>query len=1588
MIPLSFAQQRLWFIAQLEGPSSVYNFFVALRLEGELDTGALEAALGDVIARHEVLRTVFPAEGGEPCQLVLEMAEVGWGLSVTTVAGDEDLAQAIDQATGEPFDLTAQVPVRFRLLAAGPGVHVLVLVIHHIATDGWSTGVLARDISTAYAARLEGRAPGWPGLPVQYADYAIWQRELLGDEDDPESLLATQVAWWRQALAGAPPELALPADRPRPPVPGHRGHEVRLEVPADVHARLAGLAREQGVTMFMIVQAALAVLLSRLGAGEDIPVGTAVAGRSDEALDDLVGFFVNTLVLRTDLSGDPEFTAVLGRVREYWLGALDHQDVPFERLVEALAPERSLARHPLFQVNLTVQNNAPAVLDLPGLRAAGMPARTGTARFDLQVSLGEARDGRGLPAGLGGTVIVAADLFDEESAGVISGRFARVLAAVAASPATPLRQVQVLGADERAQVLAGWNDTACRVPAGTLPELFEAQAARTPDAVAVACDGVMVTYAELDAAAGRVARVLAARGVGPESVVAVVMDRSAELVTALLGVLKAGAAYLPVDPGYPAQRIAFMLDDARPGCVLADDVHAAGLRQTCTVPVLAAGDLALAAELAGLPGGDPGRAERAVALPSHPAYVIYTSGSTGVPKGVVVTHAGIVNLLGWMQAEYQLTPQDRVLQKTPVSFDVSAAEFFWPLLQGAGVVLARPGGHQDPVYLSQVISAAGITTVQFVPSMLEAFTSSADPQACGSLQRVLCAGEALPGPLAGRFARRFTAGLHNLYGPTEASVYAAAGACGAGPDDPPIGRPVGNGRLFVLDRWLCPVPAGAAGELYIAGAGLARGYLGRGGLTGERFVACPFGGGGERMYRTGDLAKWTPDGVLVFCGRIDDQVKVRGFRIEPGEIEAVLAACPGVAQAAVVAREDVPGDKRLAAYLVPAGAGGDGDGTLAARVREYAAGRLPEYMVPSAVVVLDALPLTPSGKLDRAALPAPDYAGAGAGRGPQSVAEEILCGAFADVLGLDSVGPEDNFFTLGGHSLLAIRLVERLREQGLRVAVRALFEAPTPAGLAAAAAPAGVAVPPNLIPAGAAEITPAMLTLIQLDQEQISAVVAGVAGGAANVADIYPLAPLQEGMLFHHLLAGDGTADVYLQSAVLGFESRDRLAEFTAVLGKVIARHDILRTSLAWQGLPEPVQVVWRDAPLPVTEVSLADGQDPETELLAAAGSRMDLGRAPLLRVHAAAEPGTGRWLALIQHHHLIMDHTGLDVVTGEIAELLAGREDRLPAPLPFRDFVAQARLGVSRAEHEEYFAGLLGDVSEPTAPFGLLDTRQDGSDAAEARLAVQTELAVLVRERARLAGVSPATLFQLAFPRVLAVLAGRDDVVFGTVLFGRMHAAPGADRVLGLFMNTLPVRVDTGTGDVTGAVTAMRSQLAGLLAHEHAPRAVAQQASGLPGQVPLFTALFNYRHSQPRPQHDDSRPPGAGIEQISGRERTNYPLSVAVDDTGTGFALTAKVVAPGDPALVCALLHTALGGLAAALERAPATPLRQVQVLGADERAQVLQGWNDTACPVPAQLVPELFEAAVARMPDAVAVTAGDASVTYAELDARARQG
>ncbi|WP_051753439.1 non-ribosomal peptide synthetase, partial [Streptosporangium amethystogenes] len=1533
-VPLSFAQRRLWIIDRLEGPGTTYNIPVVLRLSGEVDREALGMAFRDVIGRHEVLRTVFPTADGEPYQRILDLDELDWELTVAQVASAE-LDRAVAEAEGHTFELSSEVPIRAWLFETGPDRHVLVLTVHHIASDGWSMGPLAADLSVAYAARCEGRVPGWEPLRVQYADYALWQREVLGDGVDAGSVMAGQVAFWRGVLAGAPEELELPFDRLRPVVASHRGHAVAVEVPAGVHARLVEVARAEGVTMFMVVQSALAVLLSRLGAGGDVPIGVAVAGRTDEALDDLVGFFVNSLVMRTDVSGNPTFQEVLGRVRGSGLAAFAHQDVPFEKLVEELAPARSLSRHPLFQVMLTLQNNAEAVLDLPGARVDGVSVGT-AAKFDVELSIGEVVDDEGVPMGLRGSVIASADLFEMESVERLAERFVRVLDQVSGDPRSRLSEVDVLGGDERGRMLVEWNNPALEAEPATVAELFEARVAVAPDAVAVVADGVGVSYAELEARANGLARLLAGAGVGPESVVGVCLERGVDLVVALLGVLKAGGAYLPIDPAYPVERVAFLVEDAAPVVVVTSGALSGVLpRGTAWVAV---DDPETAGVLASLEGGALSGDERRAVSPEHPAYVIYTSGSTGRPKGVVVTHGNVVGLLAQTAGLFEFGAREVWSWFHSFAFDFSVWELWGALLSGGRVVVVPLEVSRSPEEFLALLERERVTVLSQTPSAFYQLMAAEERVgAVSGLRTVVFGGEALdPGRLAGWWVRRGGGRprLVNMYGITETTVHVTfceldtrAGASGS-----VIGRGIPGFGVFVLDRFLQPVPVGVAGELYVAGGQLARGYLGRPGLTAERFVACPFGDPGERMYRSGDRARWTADGQLVFTGRTDDQVKVRGFRIEPGEVQAALMAHPRVAQAAVIAREDVAGDVRLVAYVVAL----DGADGLAGAVREFAVVRLPGHMVPAAVVVVDALPLTVNGKLDRKALPAPDYGSlGGGGRRPSNAREEILCGAFAEVLGVDDVGVDDDFFVLGGHSLLAIRLVEVLRTRGVSVSVRVLFDSPTVASLALSAGAERVRVPENLIAAGTTAITPEMLPLVDLTAAEVERIVASVEGGAANVVDVYPLAPLQEGLLFHHLLA-EGGEDAYVLPSVLEFDSRARLDAFTEVLQRVVDRHDIFRTSFVWEGLREPVQVVWRRGLVPVEEVSLDPrSADPVAELIAASGLSMDLGRAPLVNVHVAGLP-EGRWLGLVRVHHLVQDHTALEVVLAEVEAFLAGRGDELPEPLPYRDFVAQALGGTEQAEHERHFARLLGDVDEPTVPFGLLQSRGDGADVVRAVQRLSPELEGRLREIARRLGTSAATVMHVAWARVLAAVSGREDVVFGTVLFGRMNAGAGADRVPGPFMNTLPVRARTGGLGVLAAVSAMRGQLAELLEHEHAPLSVAQQASGVPGDTPLFTSFLNYRHNTGQGMDWAIE----GIRLLLSRERTNYPLVALVDDNGDSFSVAVHAVEPIESQAVVVLMRTAVENLVAALETAldggPELPLSAVEVLEEAERHRV----------------------------------------------------
>jgi amino acid adenylation domain-containing protein/non-ribosomal peptide synthase protein (TIGR01720 family) len=1387
VLPLSFAQARMWFLNHIDEGGALYNMPLALRLSGTLDVAALRAALADAAGRHESLRTMFPDAGGVPRQRVLDPVAGCPELAVSQVHEGE-LDAAVTEAAGAGFDLAAEVPWRAHLFTVSEDEHVLVLVVHHIAGDGWSLGVLAADISAAYAERLGGQAPGWAPLPVQYADYAIWQREWLGDPADPGSVMAAQLEYWREALAGAPAELALPADRPRPMVPSYRGGRVPFATSGDVHAGIAAAARASRATVSMVVQAAVAVLLARLGAGTDIPVGMAVAGRGDQALDELVGFFVNTLVLRADVAGDPSLAEVIGRVREADLAAFGHQDLPFEQLVEALAPERSLARNPLFQVMVVFQNAPRQDWQLPGLRVTRTRTGTDAARFDLTFSMRERWGTGGVPAGIEGSVDYAADLFDAGTAEQIAGRLVRVLEQVAADPGLRVSQVAVLGEAERAQLLADWDGgTAREVSAATLPELFQAQVAATPDAVAVVRGEQRLTYSELDTASNRLARLLISRGAGPERLVALVLERSVELVLAELAVLKAGAAYLPVDPRYPAARVEFMLADAGPICLVTMSGLIDLVPEGLPMPLVVLDDHGTATELVGYRGAAVTDADRAgPLLVQHPAYVIYTSGSTGSPKEVVVTHAGVAGLAASQVEFFGVGPGSAVLQFASPGFDSSFAEMTMALLHGAELVSAVEELTTET--LGGLLAEHDVTHAALPPALVGALPDGCIPTG----MTLVLAGEACPGELVARWSpgRR----LFNGYGPTEATVcVSVAGPLAAeGPGwVPPIGRPGGTTRVFVLDGWLAPVPAGVAGELYAAGPGLARGYAERPGLTGERFVACPFGSG-ERMYRTGDLAKWTPDGQLVFAGRADDQAQVRGFRVEPGEVATVLAGHPDVGQAVVVAREDRPGERRLVGYVVPApdamvAADGDGRGQAEGaapdprELRAHVAERLPDFMVPSAVVILNELPLTPSGKVDQAALPAPVAEAAG-GRGPRTSVEETLCRLYAEVLVIPEAGPEDSFFDLGGDSISSLRLVASARAAGLKITARDVFGAKTVCELAELARPVG----PEIVPPAA----------------------------AAAGTGLVPATPIMRWAAESGLV--DGAFQAMLVQVPAGLQWDDLVRGVQAVLD----RHDMLRARLNRSGeltgwaleVPEPGTVA---AGALCRRWEVTGGAGFSEELLAAALAdavpRLAPDNGVMVQVTwlDAGDSVPGRLLVVI--HHLVVDGVSWRIILPDLAAACAagGSEAGLsPVGTSFRSWalrLAEAAQGPVRLTELPFWKGILDGPGALRAGMTAdLDRDRHRTRRSISRvLPPERTLPLLTSVPAVFhGGVNDVLLSGLA----AAVADWRAGDAAGSALLvdleghGRKEIVADMDlsRTVGWFTSKYPVRLDPGTFDAT----------------------------------------------------------------------------------------------------------------------------------------------------------------------------------------------
>ncbi|NYF44337.1 amino acid adenylation domain-containing protein [Streptosporangium sandarakinum] len=1035
----SFAQSRLWISDRLAESVSLYTIPLVLRLSGPLDREALRAAVADVARRHETLRTVFPARDGRPEPRVLEGLP---DLTVTGIVDGPELDAAIRRTALRPFDLASEPPMRAELFALPPvggrDEHVLALLFHHIAIDGWSLGPLERDLATAYAARVRGQEPGWQPLPVRYSDYTRWQRELLGDPADPGSLMGEQTAHWRAALAGMPDEIALPADRPRPAAPGHLGESVSFTLPAGLRRRLLAVAQADQATLFMTLQAGLAALLTRLGAGADVPIGAPVAGRTDEALTDLVGFFANTLVLRTDTSGNPTFRELLARVRETDLAAFANQDVPFENLVEAINPPRVPGRTPLFQVMLGLVNTSPAESGVAGLTMALDPAYSlygfGGAKCDLLFGFTDGRSADGAPAGVEGVLQYATDLFDRGTAETIAARLVRLLEAVAADPDVPIGAVDLLDPAERRALLTEWNDTAAPTPQGNLAELFEARVAADPDAEAVVCGEVRLSAAELNGRANALARRLLAAGVGPESPVAVLMERSADVVVAMLAVTKAGGAYVPLHPGLPVSRMRWIVERTGARVVLTDAVYAEHELAEHARAVEGVQAMTATEE------SDPQNLGLEIAA-DRLVYAMFTSGSTGTPKGVAVTHRNIRSFATdrlWHGPAHR-----RVLFHTASSFDVSMYELWVPLLNGGTIVVAPPGV-VDATTLTWALDDEHVTAI-FLSTGLFNVLAPDHPALLARIPELWIAGEAASPTAVAHVLAAGATTVFNGYGPTETTVYATAHPITTPGPVVPIGRPLDNTRAYVLDDHLNPVPPGVPGELYLTGEHLARGYLHRPDLTAERFVACPEEPG-ERMYRTGDLVRRLPDGTLDYLGRVDDQVKIRGIRIELGEINAVLGRHPELRQAVTVVREDQPGDRRLAAYLVPRVADAGREGELADLVRRFAEDNLPAYMVPAAFTVMDALPLNHSGKVDRRALPAPVWqeSTAVAFVPPRTDAEHLVADVWTDVLGDTRVGVHDDFFALGGNSLLAIRVAARIRAAvDLEIPINVIFANPT-----------------------------------------------------------------------------------------------------------------------------------------------------------------------------------------------------------------------------------------------------------------------------------------------------------------------------------------------------------------------------------------------------------------------------------------------------------------------------------------------------------------------------------------------------------------
>ena len=1318
--PLSHAQHGLWILHQAEPASlAAYNVRAARRFRGSLDTRRLENAVRRVIRRHDPLRTIFLNRDGTPIQRVLDHVEF------TLTCEEVDWRAELNREGERVFDITVPPLFALRLFRLTDGEHVLVLNAHHLIADAWSAGLLLREIAEVYG----GVGPDGP-VSFRFADYV---------HDQQQQDLDPHLAYWKTRLDGVP-SLQLPVDFAYPRAASYKGASVAFELPPELDAAVRSFARREGFTLFQTLLGSFAALLQRLSGQTDFGIGYALAGRNRLEIERLPGYFVNLVVLRPDLSGRPTFRELLRQTRERANEAFQHQDAPFSRIVQALHASGDASRHPLFQVLFLYLQTARGTAEFPGLEATFIPVPSVTSKYEISLHVEDHGNG------LSGLIEYSTDLFRRNTLEEIAKRLLRLLGAAVAEPDSPVYQLEILQPDERWKLLHGFNATTHDVQETTLPSLFEAQVARTPDATALVFGGESISYRELNERANQLAHHLIDRHVGPENLAGICLERSIEMVVSLLGVHKAGAAYVPLDPDYPAARLAYMVADSSPALGITN-AELRG-RLPASLPVVTIDSLA------GVRRNNPASG----LLPTHPAYVIYTSGSTGTPKGATNPQQALVNRILWMQAAYRLDASDRVLQKTPYSFDVSGWEFFWPLIAGATLVMALPGKHRDMAYLVQTIVAERITTVHFVPSMLRTFLEDADCRSCRSLRRVICSGEALPGELQKLFFEKLTdVELHNLYGPTEAAIDVTAWQCTPDGNTPPIGAPIWNTSTYVLDQALEPVPVGIAGELFLAGTGLARGYHGRPGLTAERFIADPHGKPGTRMYRTGDLARWRPDGNLEYLGRIDQQVKIRGFRIEPGEIEAALLEQPDVVQAAVMVREAGSGSKQLVAYVVPA----RGTRVDAAALRQALGLRLPEYMVPSAFVALSVLPLTSSGKLDRRALPAPERE-LESYRGPRTRQEEILCALFAELLSLARVGIDDHFFRLGGDSIVAIVLVSRAAKGGLRITPQDVFQHPTVKDLAAVAKAPEAMTPHPVDAEGDASPTPIM----------------------------------------RWLLDRVGPAGRFSQSILLRVPTNLREADLLAGLDAVANAHDMLRAHFVQRNGAFVFNVEQQATVSAASRLRREDSGRFSEVFLREAEAQLDPVAGRMWQ--AVWFPAEGRLLLVI--HHLAIDGVSWRILAPDLAAACAGSP---PQPgLPFRSWAKY----LSVWAHTPAVRAELAAWEEITADCPPLVPGVDlgPPQISELHLPVETTAALLQAVPAAFhAGVNEILLAALA--AAIAEWRGTNGPFLVDLEgHGREPLETGIDvsRTVGWFTGLFPVRLQIEGRNLSDDVKRVKEQL------------------------------------------------------------------------------------------------------------------------------------------------------------------------------------